>query len=127
MTRSGDVNPRKNEVRIVSDEELANPLFLADVKNFASKLRIPRRRFMDWLADGLRDAEAELVDEFGNSAWIDFDVIERDHIDLWFRDWCRRCRPDVTPRVRTESRERIRLVATTLRMIFPKEASVWGK
>ena len=114
-------------VRVVTDGALADPVFLADVKTFAGRLRIPRRRFIDWLIDGFRDANAVLVDEHGTPVWIDFDEIERDHIDLWFRDWCKVPEDQVRPRVRAESRERIRLVATLLRAIFPKESTVWGQ
>ena len=113
-------------VRLVTDEELMNPQFLRDIKTFASKCRIPRRSFVDWLVDGVRDADTVLVDGEGNPVEIDYDEIERDHIDLWFRDWAQRPEAHINPRVREESRERVRLVATMLRVIFPKESSVWG-
>lgn len=114
-------------VRLVTDGELRNSDFLKDVRTFASKLRIPRRRIVDWLVDGIRDARTILLDEQGRPVEIDFDEIERDHIDLWFRDWATRPAAHVTCRVREESRERVRLVATMLRMIFPKESTVWGR
>ena len=113
-------------VRLVTDEELDNPCLLRDAKTFASKMRVPRRSFVDWLVDGVRDAKAVLLDNEDRPVSIDYDVIERDHIDLWFRDWAKRPEAHINPRVRAESRERVRLVVTMLRMIFPKESSVWG-
>ena len=113
-------------VCIVTDEELDDPYFLADVKTFAWKLRIPHRRFRDWFVDGVRDSEVELVDVFGNPADFNYEEIEREHVELWFRDWAKRPARHIHPRLRRESRERIRLIATMLRMIFPKETSVWG-
>lgn len=113
-------------VRLVSDGELSDPVFLADVKTFASRLRVPRRQFVDWLVDGVRDSETCLIDSAGDPVTIEFEEIEKDNIDLWVRDWVRMPERHVAPRLRAESRERVRLVATMLRMIFPKESSVWG-
>lgn len=113
-------------VQLVTDEELDNPELLRDVKAFARKLQVPRRRFIDWLADGVRDAETMLIDSTGSAVEIDLEALERDHIDLWFRDWIKRPADHIAPRVRAESRERVRAMVTILRMMFPKESSVWG-
>jgi hypothetical protein len=116
----------KYVVRITTDEELGNPVYLFDARAFAAKLRVPRRRLLDYLADGLRDSDAELEDEYGNAAQVDFELLELDGIEDWFKDWVRRPAPGVLCRVRAESRERIRVLTTILRLIFPKETSVWG-
>lgn len=113
-------------IRLVTDAELENPVFLTDVKTFAANLRVAHRRFLDWLADGFRDAQAELVDSAGNKVDVDLEELERDNIEFWFRDWCRRPAPNAQIRLRAESRERVRLVATLLRLIFPKESILWG-
>lgn len=114
-------------VRLVSDAELADPVFLADVKTFASRLRIPRRRFVDWLVDGLRDTETALLDEHGSPVEIDLEAIEHEAVEMWLKDWLRMPERHAVPRLRIEARERVRLVATLLRMIFPKESAVWGQ
>jgi hypothetical protein len=113
-------------VRLVTDDELNNPYFLADVQDFAGKLRVPRRRMVDWLVDGVRDARSLLADSDGRPVEFSYDELEHDHIELWFRDWLKRGNRSVAPRVRSESRERVTLVATMLKIIFPKESSVWG-
>ncbi|MGO4863331.1 hypothetical protein ACTP2L_07095, partial [Campylobacter jejuni] len=79
------------------------------------------------LVDGVRDCDTELVDLAGNSVTIDFEAIEGDTIELWLKDWLKRPERHAIPRLRIEARERVRVVATLLRMIFPKEASVWGR
>lgn len=120
-------------VRLVTDAELESGVFVTDVKTFASRLRIPRRRFVDWLTDGYRDAEVYIVDEEGNPVDLDFEALEeedgdevRNRIEDWLKDWLKRPERHFTPRLRVEARERVRLVATLLRAIFPKESVVWG-
>lgn len=113
-------------VPIVSDAELDNPEFLRDLRIFAANLRVSRGRWLDWLADGYRDADAILVDDCGDPADVDLELLELDGIEWWFKDWCKRPPAGITPRLRIEARERVRVVATLLRLIFPKESIVWG-
>ena len=117
---------RSPTVYLVTDAELANDLLLADCQDFLRKIRHPRRRFVDWLVDGVRDSSARLLDGTGNPVEIDYDYLEKDHFDLWVRDWITLRSPEVRRRVRAESRERVRLVITMLRMIFPRESAAWG-
>lgn len=113
-------------VCITTDAELADQAFLFDARSFVANLRVPRRRMLDWLADGLRDSEAQLVDDDGNLAYVDLELLELDGIDDWFKDWAKRPMKGIALRVRSESRERIRVVTTIMRMIFPKETRCWG-
>ena len=122
-------------VTIVSDRELDNHAWLAEAKLFTQRLRVPRSRICDFLADGLRDTDTVLLTEDGNRAYIDLEEIEKaddeddeiDGFEWWYKDWVRRAPPGVKPRLRTEARERVRLITTILRLIFPKETSVWGR
>lgn len=115
------------KVYLVTDEELKNAQFLRDTRVFASKLPVSRRAFVDFLVNGVRDSDSEVIDADGNPVEIDFEELERANIDLWVRDWATFPAAQAACRVRAESRERVRLVATMLRMIFPKESSVWGR
>lgn len=128
------VGERPVTVTIVSDRELDSPAWLADAKSFTQRLRVPRSRIRDFLADGLRDTDTVLVTESGDRACVDLEEIEKDDGDdcetdgfeWWYKDWTRKTPPGVTPRLRVEARERVRVITTILRMIFPKETSVWG-
>lgn len=116
-------------VRIVTDVELENDLLLDDVQSFLRMISIPRRQFVGWMY-GIFDCgvNVRLVDEFGNKATTaHLDQIEREHFDLWLRDWIKVRPPHVKRRIRMEAKERVRLLITMLRMIFPKESTTWGR
>ena len=113
-------------VQIVTDADLENSELVRDARTFAANIRVPRGRMLDFLADGYRDCDTIRVEAEGNRAEIDLELLERDGIEWWFKDWCKRPLPNVTPRVRVEARERARVVITLLRLIFPKESVVWG-
>ena len=115
--------------------ELDNPLWLSDAKEFIRKLQISRTKIRDYLADGLRDSKVILVELDGKRTHVEFHHLEKsdgddddsDGFEWWYKDWCKPTPPGVTPRLRREARERVRAITTIVRMMFPKETSVWGK
>ena len=119
---------RNERTIIVSDEELSNPHFIRDLRNFACRLNISSYHWHDVLCDLYRDYRGHIVDEDGNEVFLDLHVLEIPHIRDWFRDFC--CTPvpaTITPYVRGEARERARIVGTILKASYPQDAALWGR
>lgn len=118
---------RKSVVQIVSDKQIANPEYIRDLRAFTAKLDIEADRWRCYLVDCYRDFSGWIAGEGGAEVFLDTSELERPHIREWCRDWlCKPCSPDVTPRVRAEARERIRVVATILTATYPAKAQFWG-
>lgn len=110
--------PRR--VALLHDRHLANPHFIRALREFLARKRISRLRMLDWLMGILRDNPcAEFVDASGRIVDLDFDVLEIDQIEWWFKDFCQAPKPGVRPRVKRVARPRIRVVASILRVGYP--------
>mgnify|MGYP003633463004 FL=1 len=111
----------------MTDKELANPDFIRDVKSSARRLGIMPHAWLDALSDMYCHYKGCIVDSSGLEILLDLEPLERPHIREWFRDWvCAPLDSGTYPRVRRESRERIRVLATILRACFPDCARMWG-
>lgn len=111
----------------VSDDELRNPKFLTDVRLSARKKNVSSHRWLDYLCSLYRDYDGTIFDHDGKEVLLDLEAFESVQIREWFRSWI--SAPDAgdkPPRLRSESRERVRLLATILRAAFPGEARLWG-
>lgn len=117
---------RRLEIRMVSDLELRNSEFVRDVRTYAHSLHITCDRWVDVLSDLYRDFPGVIVGPDGNEAMLDLDVFERPHIREWFKEFCIPPLPEVTPRVRREAWERVRVMATILKAAAPMRAVQWG-
>lgn len=117
----------KNSTRqLVRDAQLENPEYLRDLRNFAASLEISADHFLDYLLNLYRDYRGRIVSN-GNEVFLNTEEFETDSIREWFRDWACTPVPDgVRPRLREESRERIRLLGTILSTKFAFEAELWG-
>lgn len=116
----------RSRIVLVSDRKLEQPEFLVDLRAFTAGLGISPDHWLDYLIDTYRDYRGLVVFN-GEDVFLDTEVFETDSIREWLRDWA--CSPvpeGVRPRLREESRERIRSLATILSMRFPFEASMWG-
>lgn len=113
-------------VTIVTDEEIANPIFIRDARTFMASMRIERRRLLDWFMDGYSRSHVLLVDAQGNKATIDFDELDIEGVVDWFKDWCTKPQPATRLHVRKEAVERVRVMTTLLKIRFPKETLLWG-
>ncbi|WBQ11208.1 hypothetical protein L2D01_05350 [Hyphomonadaceae bacterium ML37] len=110
----------------MSDQELADPQFLAGVRATARALRVSPSDWLDRIYDFYRDFDGVIVDAKRNEVFLDLEVFETDHIREWFRDWiCKPMAEGVRPRLRGESKERIRIIATILRAQFPFDTIQW--
>lgn len=116
---------RKLNTRLISDEELADPEFIRDVRAFTESLGKTRDEWKDYLADLYRDYRGRILDVQGEEIFLDMELLEQAST-YWFRDTCQASLPHVRPRLRIEARERFRVLATILRASFPDAAQFWG-
>jgi hypothetical protein len=104
------------QVRLVTDRELADPAFIRSLRDFCFGLNVSSYCWLDFLTDQYRDLRGCIVDQLGRTVFLDMDVFEVPHIRDWFRDFCcTRCPPHITPYVRGEAKERVRILATILK------------
>lgn len=116
----------ENAVRFVTDAELADPKFLKGVRATARALNYSPSDWLDRIYDFYRDFDGVIVDANCDEVFLDLEVFETDHIREWFRDWiCKPMADGVRPRLRGESKERIRIIATILRAQFPFDTIQW--
>ena len=112
---------------VVSDDQLKSPEYIRDLRNFAASRGVTAESWLDHLADLYRDYPGWIIGPDGQEELLDLEQFERPHIREWFRDFCNGvCPPDVTPRVRVEARERVRILATILAARYPVDAMLWG-
>ena len=116
---------RKTSSRIVSDDEMT-PAFVSDVKETARSLNVSPYDWREHLSDLYRDYKGRIIDEDGNEVFLDTEVFEFPHHREWSRDFMAHLAEGSAPRIRAESRERIRVMASILRAAFPAEADMWG-
>lgn len=104
---------------LVSDAELGNPDFLRGLRDFCFNLHISSYHWLDVLTDLYRDYRGCVVDGSGRVVFLDMDVFEIPHVRDWFRDFCCTvCPPHITPYVRGEAKERVRVLATIIRVTY---------
>ena len=116
----------KKTVKIVSDRELADVEFLKRVRATAKALDYSPSEWVEKLSNFYRDFDGAIVDDAGEEVYLDMEVLEAEHIREWFRDWVNKPIPaGVRPRLRQESKERIRVLATILRARFPFDSIQW--
>lgn len=127
---------RKPKCPIVTDLEIANERFIRCVRATALDQSIASRAWVETLYDWLRDYSGCFADTRGRLVELDMSHLEypegeeKDEAPYarWYHDFCNTpCPPNVTPFVRKEAWERVRIVATLLRATYPVRASTWGK
>lgn len=107
---------RCERTRLVTDSELADPAFIRTLRDLCYSLNVSSYHWLDFLTDLYRDYRGCIVDEVGRTVLLDMEVFEVPHIRDWFRDFCcTPCPPNITPYVRGEAKERVRILATILR------------
>ena len=117
---------KKDTTKVVTDRRIADPLFLRDLRAFTSQLGISADHWVDFLIDIYRDYRGRIVQN-GNEVFLNTEALEVHSMREWARDFlCKPVQDGVQPRPRTESREKIRVVATILATRYPFEASMWG-
>lgn len=116
---------RRRLVRVVTDERLQCPAYLADMRALTSSLGISPDEWPDFLSDIYRDFPGSLSNEEGHLVSLNLE-----HLEVyreWYRDWVNTPVPSgVMPRLKSGSKARIRVLATLLRIAFPQEEKKWG-
>lgn len=113
-------------VQLVSDAKLENPGYLRDLRNFTAGLNISPDHWFDWLVDSYRDFQG-LVITNRKEVYLDTEVFDKQSIREWFRDHIAKPVPaGIRPRLREESRERMRVLATIISARYPFEAAKFG-
>jgi len=133
---------RDLKVPMVTDAELSKPEFIRDVRATAYRCGKSADGWLEFANNLYRDFNGRITarqcgrcrsfrDEQHcascQEVWLDMDALEFPGIRDWFAGWC--CSPypaNVTPVVRIEARERVRVLATILKASFPEEARNWG-
>lgn len=109
------IEDRCERTVLVSDRELADPAFIRALRDLCYSLNVSSYHWLDFLTDLYRDYHGCIVDEAGRTVLLDMEVFEVPHIRDWFRDFCcTPCPPNITPYVRGEAKERVRILATIL-------------
>ncbi len=118
---------RVNRAQLVTDQELSDPVFRNHLNRTARGLDVPDHKWHGHLSDMYRDFNGVIVDADGLTVSLEMDVFETTSIREWFRDWVYNKEYDRAPRLRAESRERVRILGTLIRAHYPAQASLWGK
>lgn len=118
---------RQAHTRLISDHELNDPVFRHDVQQTARQMRVSDHKWQEHVYDMYRDFNGAIVDTGGSDVTLDMNVFEEGAIREWFRDWIYSKNQTRAPRLRAESRERVRILATLIRAHYPERALLWGQ
>lgn len=115
---------------VFTDDEIKRPFFLADMKTFlvvySFEHHLLPSEWHDHMVGLYRDYRGWIKGEGGQEIFLDLSVFELLHIREWFRDYIQIVPNGVETRLRGESKERVRILATIIRTHYPVEASLWG-
>lgn len=113
-------------VRLVTDYELSQPHYIRGLRATARSLGYSPSEWIEHVSNIYRDFDGCVIDEYGNSVILDLEPLEIPHAREWFRDVVfMPIAEGVSPRLRAESKERLRILGTVLKMVFPREALGW--
>ncbi|KCZ93829.1 hypothetical protein [Hyphomonas johnsonii] len=115
---------------IFVDDELKRPFFQSDLKAFLVRYTythgLPPSEWHEHLVDLNRDYRGWYKSGDGREVLLRLSVFEIPHIREWFRDYIQIVPNGVETRLRGESKERVRVLATIMRAYYPEEAMMWG-
>lgn len=134
--------------QIVTEDELENSLFIADVLNYAQGLQITSDEWREYLTNEYTLLNTCIIDTKGNELFLDMEVFEIDDdllfaandnkdadeeikkankaIINWFEHWLCKPTPKFTSNLTKLDKERLKVVATILRAANPQRAIMWG-
>lgn len=112
---------------VISDEELSNADFMIDaIASIREKvIGLPHRNCSDFYMDLHRDLERYFAGGNGEEVIFGDELAETD--GEWWRDTIQTSEPRAQPlRVRSDNKERLRIILSIHRVCFPAEAALWG-
>lgn len=133
--------PSVQTIQLVTDVELRDPEFIRRVRAFSSSLQISPRHWLDYLLNEFARLDCVIVDASSRPVILRTEIFEPTDADIdagraplvrtrileWFETMIAKpCPPHIRPRVRRESIERFRIVATLLRALHRFEAMKWN-
>lgn len=117
---------KKCESVLVTDTELEDPIFRRNVQRTAHNLDVSASDWLEHVNDLYREYRGRIVTKNGAEVLLDMECFETSSIREWFRDFVNApVDADKPSRLRGESKERIRALATILRAHYPVEAMLW--
>lgn len=111
----------------VCTEETECRAFVFDVREFANSLRISSDFWREYLNNEYRDYPGRIMNERRREVFLNMEVFEEPYIEDWFEH-----NFNILPaseeaiRLRSDTRERMRVAATILRANNPHAAQFWG-
>ncbi len=121
---------RRLATPVFVDDGIGREEFITDFRRFlvsySFRERLLPSEWHEHVCSLYRDYRGWMKDKAGSEVFLDMDAFEVPHIREWFRDFIQPVPPGVQPRIRTEARERVRVLATIMRAHFPAEAMLWG-
>ncbi len=112
---------------MISDNDLSNPLFMVDaIASIRERvIGLPHRNCSDFYMDLHRDLDGYFADGIGEEIIFGDELAETD--GEWWRDTIQTPEPRTEPlRVRSDNKERIRIILSIHRACYPAEAALWG-
>lgn len=115
----------KQSVLVVSDIEIANPIWLRNARLFANSCRVGADSWKNFLVNSYRDYPGQILNTNGKKVDLNTEELEASGIREWFMDWC--CTPPgPNVRIRFQVWERVRVVTSILKACYPKAAQGWS-
>ena len=119
---------RRLRSRKVTEREIDDRLFVADLKHHARSLNVSFDGWAEYLIGLYRDYPGSIVDCSGQPVELDTETLAGASIKYWFREFIGREPVPVTvSHIRREARERVIVMASILKAHQPVRASLWGK
>ena len=120
---------RKKVVRVATTAELRNPHYYRKLWIAARNLDIPRRAWLDVLADCFRDAEHHIVYTSGEPFELpDIDELFGDDPDgRWFSYYLKSDPSGSLPLATSPKFERVQIIDLYFRLMYPNIAAHFGR
>lgn len=114
---------------VASYEELSSPHYYRRLWVAIKNINIPRREWLDEIADALRDYHGVFIDKRGHSfVFGDVDDIFGDDPELrWMSSYLQADTSGDNPKIRSQKYERLQLLDAYFKIRYPQIAKHFGR